>query len=150
MIKFLKIITMYNNIIKLKSYWLSHIAIIVFYLCELCIFIMTIYETIIEQIDLNNGIVPDYVLGFNTYLLLNQLIAVIIFGFFEIILFIIFFISKFLFKKVFIVKSKFLTNNRTYHIFWVLGIYIALIIAFCVFVYLLIIAQDGIIWLLEQ
>ena len=150
MIKFLKKFTLYDNIIKLKKYWFSHIAVIGLYLCEFCMLILTIYETILEQINLNNGIVPDYVLGFSTYLLLNQLISFIFLGFFEIILFITFIISKFLFKKVFIVKSKFLINNRFYHIIWIFGIYIASIIAICVFLYLIIIAHEGIIWLLDK
>lgn len=150
MIKILKKITLYNNIIKLKTYWLSHIAVIGLYLSEFCMFILTIYETIIEKIDLNNGIVPDYVLGFNTCLLLNQLIGFILLGFFEITLFIIFFIFKFLFKKAFIVKSQFLMKNHIYHIIWLFGIYMVSIIAFCVFIYLIIIAYEGITWFLDK
>ena len=139
-----------NIIFKLKQQKWTHIVVAGFYICELCTLLLTFYETISEQIDLKNGIVPDYVFGFNTYLLLNQLIGFILLGFFEIILLIIFFILKFLSKKDFIIKTNFLLNNRIYHITWLLGIYITSIATFCVFIYLIIIAHEGIIWLIDQ
>ena len=55
----LKNMILYNHIIKMKPYWLSHIAVWSFFGCEILIFILTLYETISEQIDLNNGIIPD-------------------------------------------------------------------------------------------
>ena len=149
-ITYIKKITLYDNIIKLKPYLFSHLVVMSLYLCEFSIFIFTIYETVIEQLDLNNGIIPDYVLGFNTYLLLNQLIGFILLGFFEIIHFFIFFIYKFLFKKIFLFKNKFLTNNFIYHIFWTFGVYITIIIFIFTVLYLISISREGFVWLLNR
>ena len=139
-----------NLIYKLKQQKWTHIVVAGFYICELCTLLLTFYETVFEQIDLKNSIVPDYVLGFNTYLILNQLIGFILLGFFEIILLIVFFISKFMLKKEFIIKTNFFINNCIYHIIWLFGICMTSIITFCVFIYLIIITHEGIIWLIDQ
>ena len=149
MIKFLKQITLYNNIMNLKQYWFSHIAVWSLYFCEVCIFVLTLFETISEQIDLKNGIVPDYVFGFNTYLILNHLLGYILLGFFDIALVILFFIFKLVFKKNFRIKAKFFANNHIYHIFWAFGFYITAIIVICITIYLISISYEGILWLIK-
>lgn len=146
----LKNMILYNHIIKMKPYWLSHIAVWSFLICEAFIFILTFYETISEQIDLKNGIVPDYILGFNTYFMLNQLIGLMLLGFFLIALFILFLIIKFLFKKNFLIKTNFLTNNFIYHVIWTFGIYATTIIFIFTTIYLVSISYEGILWLLDK
>jgi len=150
MIKFLKKITLFNNIINLKQYWLSHIAILSFYFCEICVFILTLIETISEQIDLKNGIVIDYIFGFKTYFLINHLLGFILLGLFDIALLILFFIFKFIFKKNFFIKAKFFTNNHFYHIFWTFGFYITAIVVICMAIYLISISYEGFLWLLDK
>lgn len=150
MIKKFKHITLYNNIIKLKQYWHSHIAVWSFYFCEICILILTLYESISEQIDLKNGIVPDYIFGFKTYFLINHLLGFILLGLFNIALVIIFFIFKLIFKKIFLIKAKFFTQNNIYHAFWLLGIYITAIIVICITIYLASISYERILWLLDK
>lgn len=148
--KYIKLITFYSYVIKLKQFLFSHIAVWYFYFCEICVLILTIYETISEQIELKNGITLDYVFGFNTHFLINQLIGFILLGFFEIAIFIIFLLIKFLLKKDFLIKSKILTNNLFYHIIWILGFYITLIISICTIIYLISISHEGILWLIDK
>ena len=150
MIKNFKKNTLYNNIINLKQYWLSHIAVWSFYFCEICVIILTFYESISEQIDLKNGIVPDYILGFKTYFSINHLLSFILLGLFDIALVIIFFIFKLVFKKKFLIKAKIFTHNNIYHIFWTFGIYITAIIVICMTIYLISISYEGILWLLDK
>ena len=107
-------------------------------------------ETIFELINLKNGIVPDYIFGFKTYFLINHLLGFILLGFFDIALVILFFIFKFAFKKIFLIKAKIFTHNNIYHIFWTFGIYITAIIIFCTTVYLISISYEGILWLMEK
>ena len=149
MIKHFKQITLYNNIINFKQYWLTHIAVWSFYFCEVCVIILSLYENISEQINLKNGIVPDYIIGFKTYFLINQLIGFILLGVLGIILFILFFIIKLAFKKNFLIKSNFITNNFTYHVFWTFGFYITAIIVICMTIYLISISYEGILWLIK-
>ena len=137
----LKKIFAYNFIVKLKPFWVSHIAVAGFYICEICALILTISETLFEQIDLSNGITLDYVLGLKIYFVLNHIIFYTLLGFCEIILLailILLLIIKFLFKKNLILKIKtgFLLNNNTYHYIWVLGFYFVLVISFCTLIYL--------------
>ena len=150
MIKLLKKIIFYDEIIKFKSFLISHIAIWSLFVCEICIFILTFFETISEQIDLKNKIALDYILGFKTYFLLNNLIFYMLFGFFTIVLFILFYILKTIFKKNLIIKKGFLTDNYIYHKIWPIGMYITLIISFCVFIYLLTISYEGVKWLVDK
>ena len=150
MIKFFKQITFYNNIINLKLYWLSHIAVWSFYFCEICIYILTLYETISEQIDLINGIVPDYIFGFKTYFLINHLLGFILLGLFDIALVIIFFVFKLVFKKIFLIKAKIFTHNYIYHIFWTFGIYITAITTICMTIYLASISYEGILCFFDK
>ena len=81
--KYIKLITFYNYIIKLKTYWISHIAVAVFYIFETFAVALTMYITISELIDLKNGITSDYVLGFNACFLLSHLIFYVLFGFLQ-------------------------------------------------------------------
>ena len=134
----------------MKKYWISHIAIGSFYVCECLILSLTICVTISEQVDLARGIVPDYVLGFNTYLLINHFILLFLLGLAEIILFIIFLFVRLIFRKSFLVNEPFLTTNFIYHIFWTLGFYVTFIITFCVFIYLITITHEGIVWIVDQ
>ncbi len=150
MIKLLKKIIFYDEIIKFKSFLISHIAIWSLFVCEICIFILTFFEAISEHIDLKNGITPDYILGFNSYFLLNNLIFYMLFGFFTTVLFILFYILKTIFKKNLIIKKGFLTDNYIYHKIWLIGMYITLIISFCVFIYLLTISYEGVKWLVDK
>ncbi len=150
MIKLLKKIIFYDDIIKFKSFLVSHIAVWSFFVCEICIFILTFYETISEQIDLKNGITPDYIIGVDTYFLINNLIFYMLFGLFTTALFILFYILKTIFKKNLTIKKGFLTDNYIYHKIWLIGIYITLIISFCVFIYLIIISYECINWLLDK
>lgn len=148
--KYIKLITFYNYIIKLKPYWISHIAVAVFYIFETFAVALTMYITISELIGLKNGITPDYVLGFNTCFLLSHLIFYMLFGFFTIALFILFYILETKFKKNLIIKKGFLINNYIYHKIWLIGIYITLIISFCIFIYLITISYEGIKWLIDK
>ena len=139
-----------NLTYKLKQQKWTHIVVAGFYICELCILLLTFYETISEQIDLKNGIVPDYIFGFKTYFLINHLLGFILLGLFDIALVIIFFIFKLIFKKIFLIKAKFFTQNNIYHAFWLLGIYITAIIVICMTIYLASISYEGILWLLDK
>ena len=148
--KLIKKITFYQQVLKLKSFWISHIAVAGFYICEIFTLILTIFETLNEQYNLKNGIVQDYVFGFKIYFLLNHFLFFMFLGFCEIVLFILFVIIKFILKKDFIIKFKLFTNNTIYNFFWTIGFYVTFIISFCVFIYLIIIMKEGIIWLIEQ
>ena len=149
MIKFLRQITFYNYIIKLKSHLVSHIAVASFYLWEIIVLILTIYETILEQINISNGYIPDYVFGFKTYLLLNQFLGIIILGIYDIALLILFLVIIKFFKKNFMIKTKYLINSSTYNLAWTFGIYTTLLILLYTFVDIIRILLQGIIWLIE-
>ena len=146
----IKKLTLYNQIIKLKSNIFFHVAVWCFYVCEISVFILTLCETIFQKIDIRNGIVPDYILDFSTDFLYNQLIGFMLLGFFEIILFIVFcFLNLSLIKKL-LIKSRILNNNVIYHMFWIFGIYITIIIIICTLIYIISISMEGFLWLIDS
>lgn len=132
-----------------KQTW-THITVWSFFVCEAFVLILTAYETISEQIDLKNGIVPDYIFGLKTYFLINHLLGFMLLGLFEIILIIIFFIFKLVFKKKFLIKAKCFTHNNIYNYFWTFGFYITAIVTFCMAIYLVSISYEGFLWLLDK
>ncbi len=107
----IKKLTLYNQIIKLKSYWFSHIAVAAFYLCEVFIGLMCFVDTDVKNFGLK----------FITFQIIGMLgIGLLGLMFCPWLLFMIIFNNKFY------VKNKFICENTIYNILWIIGIYVVL------------------------
>ena len=141
--KYIKKYLLYNELVKFKPYCVSHIALLGLFISEI---LAIIYTFILHNEDPN----ADYIIEYSFAFELSHFFAFMFFGFGVLLLFSLQFLIKTFFKKSFITNNKYLLNNKIYHIFWVVGSYISIILAFSTLIYILKLIGEGIEWLYYQ
>ena len=141
--KYINKYSFYNKLVKIKPFCVSHIAVLGLFISEI---LAIIYAFILHNEDPN----ADYIIEFSLAFELSHFFAFMFFGFGVFLLFSSQFLIKTFFKKSFITNNEYLLNNRIYHIFWVLGSYISIILAFGTLIYILKLIGEGIEWLYYQ
>ncbi len=141
--EYIKKYLLYNKLVKFKHFCVSHIAVLGLFISEILAIIGTFYFH-------NENPNADYIIEYSLAFELSHFFAFMFLGFGVFLLFSSQFLIKTFFKKIFITNNKYLLNNKIYHIFWVLGSYFSIILAFCTLIYILKLTGEGIEWLYYQ
>ena len=136
--KYIKNLTLYNMVIKLKPFWVSHLSVLCLLLCEI---FAIVYAFLLH----NENPTADYIIEYPLAFALSHLCLFTILGFLEFLLFGSQILIKLFLKKCFITNNEFLLNNKIYHVLWVLVNYIAVILSISTFIYILNLIKDGLL-----
>jgi len=131
-----KYVKIYNKYLySLKSSWVSHIIIIIIYLCEA----LALYYCYIET-DVTN---------FKLKFIVSNIITMLFAGFCIIGIIIIYLLIKLIFHKNFKISNQFILKNKYYHYIWLIGIYCAIIVSILTSIYVIDMLKEGITWLAD-
>ena len=110
MMNYIKQLTFYNQIMKLKKYLVSHFAIIFFYLLETIVIFSYLFENKNKKLLIFSTLIVSLVtfLAYMILIILNYAYLLIL-------------------KKELNVKNLFIINNKIYHIFWIISMYFIII-----------------------
>ena len=122
--EYIKKLTLYNKLIKLKPLWISHLSILFLLIFEI--------SAIIDVFILHNEEPSaDYIIDFPLAIKLSHFFAFLFLGILINLMYGFQIVIKIYLKKTFIVHNKFLLNNTIYHFFWVLTNYFTIFLAIC-------------------
>lgn len=141
--KYIKNFTLYNQLIKLKPLWITHLSLISLLICE----ILTIIDAFVLH---NEDPTADYIIEYSTAFAISHYIDYMLLGFLLLLYLFFQILIKLLFNKIFTTKNKFLLNNKIYHFFWTIGTYISIILIIYTLCYVLTLTNEGLGWLYEQ